>query len=82
MNRIDRVTAQNAIRHLQKTPGKPNQTIRTFRDNSGLPECFLRKLLKQGLLPGTYSGNRFYVDVLRFEEYMETHSGAEAYGKQ
>lgn len=72
MNGIDRVTAQNAIKHLQKTPGKPNQTIRTYSDNSGLSECFLRKLLKQGLLPGVYVGNRFYVDVLRFEEYLET----------
>ena len=72
MNGMDRGTAANALKHLQKTPGKPNQTIRTYSKNSGLPECFLRKLLKQGLLPGTYSGNRYYVDVLRFEELLET----------
>lgn len=72
MNGIDRTTAQNAIRHLQKTPGKPNQTIRTYSKNSGLSEYFLRESLKNGVLPGFYVGNRFYVDVLRFEEYLET----------
>ena len=69
---IDKGTVSNALKHIQKTPGKPNQTIRTYSDNSGLSECFLRKMLKQGLLPGFYVGNRFYIDVLRFEEYLKT----------
>ena len=82
MNGFNEVTATNALKHLQKTPGKPHQSIRGFSDNSGISECFLRKLQKQGLLPGFYSGNRYYVDVLRFEEYLESLSGgSKAYGK-
>jgi len=71
IRQIDQTSVENAIKHLQRTPGKPHQTIRPLSKNSGMSECFLRSLLKQGLLPGFYVGNRFYVDVPRFEAYLD-----------
>ena len=52
----------------------PFQRIRELKDNSGIPEYTIRQLLKKGQLPGFYSGNRFMVDVSRFEELLETLS--------
>ena len=82
MNEIDKVTARNAVNHLQRTPGKPNQTIRELKRNSGLSESFLRGLKKEGLLPGFQVGTWFYVDVPRFEEYLNSlDSGGNDYEK-
>lgn len=81
ITQIDQVTVSNTKNHLQKTKGKPYQTIRELKKNSGLSECFLRKLNKQGLLSGFYVGNRFYVDVPRFEAYLDTINGGMRYGQ-
>ena len=79
----DKVIANNAINHLQKTQGKPFQTIRQLSKNSGLSECYLRKLNKEGLLPGNQIGTWFYVDVPRFEAYLcAISNGGMADGKE
>ena len=72
MSEINGVTVTNTFTHHQRIPGEPYQSIPTLKKNSGLAEYYLRQLLKKGLLPGFYIGNRFMVDVLRFEEYLDT----------
>ena len=74
MSKIDEVNAADTVLHPRRIPGKPYQTIRDLKNNSGCAEFFIRRLLKDGLLPGHYSGNRFMVDVSRFEELLDTLS--------
>lgn len=74
MSDIDKVNAADTVTHSRRIPGKPYQRIRELKENSGESEFFIRRLLKEGLLPGHYSGNRFMVDVSRFEELLDTLS--------
>jgi len=39
------------------------QSIRETRRSTGIPECYLRKLVKEGKAPGFYSGKKFLVNV-------------------
>ncbi len=39
----------------------------------GWPDYRLRQWGKQGLLPGFYSGTRFYIDCERLREQLETY---------
>lgn len=39
------------------------QSIRETKRTTGLPECYLRKLVKEGKAPGVYSGKKFLVNV-------------------
>lgn len=47
------------------------QSIRDTRRATGLPECFLRKLVKEGRVPGVYSGKKFLVNVPALLEQLE-----------
>lgn len=38
------------------------QTIREFSRNTGIGETRVRQWVKQGLVPGWYSGSRYYCD--------------------
>lgn len=74
MSEFDKVNVTDTVIHPRRIPGMPFQRIRELKDNSGIPEYTIRQLLKKGQLPGFYSGNRFMVDVSRFEELLETLS--------
>lgn len=39
------------------------QSIPETRRSTGLSEYYLRKLVKEGKVPGTYSGKKFLVNV-------------------
>lgn len=41
----------------------PFVTVRQASRVTGLSERFLRRLVREGLCPGIYSGNRFLVDT-------------------
>ena len=49
-------------------------TIREEARTSGLPEHFLRTLLRQNRLPGFYAGTRYYVNHDVFMEQLDTIS--------
>lgn len=40
-----------------------------------LPATALRRMLKQGTLPGFYAGNRFYVNVERLRQQLDVSNG-------
>ena len=49
-------------------------TVRGEARASGLPEHFLRTLLRQNRLPGFYAGTRYYVNHDVFMEQLDTLS--------
>ena len=51
-------------------------TIRGFARKYNMSETMLRARLKQHLLPGFYSGNRFLIDVELFLELLREESQA------
>lgn len=40
-----------------------------------LPATALRRMLKQGTLPGFYAGSRFYVNVERLRQQLDASNG-------
>lgn len=50
------------------------RTIRQTAANGMLTEHRLRKMLKEGKLPGVYSGNRFLVDQSALEAYLHNEA--------
>ena len=53
---------------------KTYQSIREAARSTGLPECLLRRLLKENKLPGLYSGRKFNVNVPALLEQLERES--------
>jgi len=52
---------------------KPSCDFRTLpkaAEYTGLPKYYLRQKKREGKLPGIYSGNRFYVDIVRLREMI------------
>ncbi len=43
------------------------QTPKTYSRENGFPLNRLRGMIKSGIVPGFYSGTRFYIDVERFQ---------------
>ncbi|MBO5740736.1 MAG: hypothetical protein J6R54_01970 [Bacteroidaceae bacterium] len=46
-------------------------TINQTADYLHLPRCAVRRMAQNSLLPGFYSGSRFYVNVDIFEKKLE-----------
>lgn len=40
---------------------------------SGIPECHLRKLIKEGILPYYRAGTRYYIDVNNLKDVLHSH---------
>lgn len=55
-------------------------TIREVADTGIFTEWGLRRMLKEGRLPGVYSGTRFYVDYETLEKQLKAESLANAQG--
>ena len=50
-------------------------TIRAVAKLSDFPnEAALRSMVKQGVCPGIYQGNRFYVDTVLLRERLDAQS--------
>ena len=64
----------DTVTHQQRIPGNPYQPIKDLARNSGIGESRLRGLYREGVLPGFHSGKRFLVDVVRFENYLDSLS--------
>ena len=46
------------------------QTIRETVKSEGIPETALRRLVRDGRVPGFYAGNRFYINVSALREQL------------
>lgn len=55
-------------------------TIREVADTGLLPEFCLRRMQKEGKLPGVFSGSRFYVDIQSLEQQLQAEALANAQG--
>lgn len=44
-----------------------------------LPEAVVRRLIKAGICPGYYSGNRFYVNIDRTRELLASKKGSDGF---
>lgn len=47
------------------------QTPVSYSKEKGFPLNRLRGMIKSGVVPGFYSGTRFYIDVERFQAKLE-----------
>lgn len=56
------------------------RTIRQTAETGLVSEWRLRQMLREGKLPGVYSGTRFYVDVEELEAQLKAQSLANAQG--
>ena len=74
MSEMNQRINTDTVTHQQRIPGNPYQEPRQLAKNSGLAEYYIRSLYKQGILPGFHIGKKFMVDVVRFEEYLDTLS--------
>lgn len=54
------------------------QTIREAAQSIGVPHSRIRDWQKRGLVPGFYSGSRYYVDVNRLREKLASGDFATA----
>ena len=54
------------------------QTIREAAQSIGVPHSRIRDWQKKGLVPGFYSGSRYYVDVNRLREKLASGDFAKA----
>lgn len=55
---------------MEHTPQPIFKSIREIARTGLLPECFLRKLQKQGKLPGLYSGRKFLINYDKLVEFL------------
>lgn len=54
--------------------GKTFQSVRETARSTGLPECRLRRMVKERKAPGLYSGRKFIVNVPALLEQLERES--------
>lgn len=52
---------------------KDYQTFKGAANKYGWPEYRLRQWCKQGVLPGFFSGSRFYIDCGRLQDQLDTY---------
>lgn len=50
---------------------KQYDTIRNTARETSVPSSLIRRLVAQGICPGFYSGNRFYVNIPKLLEQLE-----------
>ena len=75
MSQIDKVTAAATVYHSNRNDTVIFQSIKSTVRTTGLSEFFLRRLLKEGKLPGVYSGKKFLVNVPSLLELLNTSTG-------
>ena len=57
------------------------KSIKKFSRERGVPENFIRREVKQGIVPGFFSGSWFYIDEPQYLEMLSARNTSAAASK-